>query len=216
MADFVFNIFTLNLADYHNLVLYVQLIIIIITLFWLYFIFCNKHSSCRYKFSGRLRLEVIWTVMPIMVLILTGHASLSGLYNRDALIKTDLNLKITGYQWYWGYGIPEIQLYFDSFCQKASNIYFFAERDLLVLPFDQKISCFMTSNDVIHAWTLPSLGVKIDALPGRLNFFSFINSFPRVIIGQCRELCGAYHSWMPIYVEFTSATLFKEWLKTFY
>lgn len=88
----------------------------------------------------------------------------------------------------------------------------YGESEWLVLPFKYKISRFLSAHDVIHAWTLPSLGLKIDAIPGRLNFFSFIRRTPGVLIGQCRELCGAYHAWIPIYLEFTSLNLFVEWL----
>lgn len=137
------------------------------------------------------------------------------LYNIEIFnFSRNLALKVIGNQWYWEYSYPEFLIQVPRYPFQMSEHFRLGECDLLVLPFRVKVRALISSNDVLHSWALPSLGFKLDACPGRLNFIIFLTQLPGIHIGQCRELCGSLHSWMPIIVEFTSVALFIEWLKT--
>jgi cytochrome c oxidase subunit 2 len=158
-------------------------------------------------------LEVIWTVFPALILIFLGVPRLELLYKLEGnFLKPDLIVKVIGHQWYWEYNFTEFDLSFDSFTTK-NGIFRLAEvSEKLVLPFNTKIQLLVTRRDVIHSFSLPNLRVKSDATPGRLNLVNLICKFPSLQIGICSELCGTLHSNMSIVVEFTSVSLFKEWL----
>ena len=152
-------------------------------------------------------LETMWTILPSFLLVWLALPSLRLLYLLDEQRRTGLILKATGHQWYWSYEIP--------LCDRGSfDSYIIPERDLevgeyrllevdnrAVVPYQIETTVIATSADVLHAWALPSIGVKIDAVPGRLNRFSIFVEKPGVYYGQCSEICGANHSFMPIVVE---------------
>lgn len=166
------------------------------------------------QFNHSIFLELLWTLLPIIALILLGFPSLKALYMSERFLsKNTLGLKVLGHQWYWEYRIPEFIINFNCYLSTRPLLYRFGETDLLVLPFSCLIRRLISSHDVLHSWCLPSLGFKIDACPGRLNYFIIRSSTPSSIIGQCSELCGAYHSWIPIQLEFTSVRLFTNYLK---
>lgn len=204
--------FTKEMDHYNNMVIYIELFIALRVLVFVYVCFVSKYW--QQNFRHWVALELIWTVFPIVVLLFLGLPSLKILYITEIFnFTSSLNLKVTGHQWYWEYRIPEFIYNLDSYPFLDREYFRLGECDLLVLPFNCKIRSLMTSYDVLHSWALPSLGFKIDACPGRINFFIFISHYPRVHIGQCSELCGAYHSWIPIIIEFTSISLFLEWIK---
>nr|YP_009113891.1 cytochrome c oxidase subunit II [Gastrocopta cristata]AGC52856.1 cytochrome c oxidase subunit II [Gastrocopta cristata] len=168
---------------------------------------------CLNKFSSRATheaqlLEIFWTIIPALLLIWLALPSLRLLFLLDEQGSNGLILKATGHQWYWSYEIPSSGTdSFDSYMvqeQALTN----GEFRLLevdnrpVLPYSNEISVLTTSSDVIHAWALPSMGVKMDAVPGRLNMMGLYSLTPGVFYGQCSEICGANHSYMPIVVEF--------------
>lgn len=194
----------------------VELNIILSVLFIVIFRILNVNRSII--FTSWIILETLWTLIPVLILILIGIPSLKLIYNTEALfIKNSINLKISAHQWYWTYSFTDLKFKINAFPTVIYSIYKFGEsRDVLILPFNQKISALITSRDVLHAWTLPSAGLKMDAVPGRLNLIFFIRLIPRVLVGQCRELCGAFHSWIPIYLEFSSISLFKQWVRNFW
>lgn len=167
------------------------------------------------ELSHWIVLELLWTLAPVVVLVFLGFPSLKALYTIENYSFNNISLKILGHQWYWEYSMPELRFRMDCYPRKEAILYRIGETDTLILPFMCKVRRLISSQDVIHSWCLPSLGFKLDACPGRLNYFMLNSLNCSFIIGQCSELCGAYHSWIPIKVEFTCATLFSSFLKTF-
>lgn len=167
------------------------------------------------QFTHWVILEIFWTIIPIGVLIILALPSLKNLYISEFFLTNNkLNLKILGHQWYWEYRLTELSFNKDCYPLNKADLYRIGEADLLRLPFNCSVRSLISSQDVIHSWSLPSIGFKVDACPGRLNYFVFFSHCNGVIIGQCSELCGAYHSWIPIYVETTRINIFLNWLKT--
>nr|YP_010373190.1 cytochrome c oxidase subunit II [Cadlina koreana]UPI11656.1 cytochrome c oxidase subunit II [Cadlina koreana] len=156
------------------------------------------------------RLETVWTIVPAILLIWLALPSLRLLYLLDEQSGKGIILKATGHQWYWSYEIPlSNNGSFDSYMVPENDLnegdYRLLEVDnRAVIPFGMETTVIATSADVLHAWTLPSMGVKMDAVPGRLNSMSMFMEKPGVYYGQCSEICGANHSFMPIVVEAVS------------
>jgi len=187
---------------FNNLVLLLELIIYVRTIVILFVVSINKTWNRSIK-NWRL-LEIIWTIFPAFILIFIGIPSISLLYSSEKE-RVTFNLKIVGHQWYWEYSFPEFERTQQSLPAYLVEYYRMLESDLLILPFCCQIQGLITSQDVLHSWCVNSLGFKFDACPGRLNYFIFERSFPGVMFGQCSELCGSFHSWMPIYIEFVSS-----------
>nr|YP_003495118.1 cytochrome c oxidase subunit II [Platevindex mortoni]ADD37173.1 cytochrome c oxidase subunit II [Platevindex mortoni]UZH97745.1 cytochrome c oxidase subunit 2 [Platevindex mortoni] len=167
------------------------------------------------KFSTRTmheaqQLETIWTVVPALLLIWLALPSLRLLYLLDESSSNGIVLKSTGHQWYWSYEIPSIGVEsFDSYMIQEPDLntgdYRLLEVDnRATVPYNMNTTVITTSADVLHAWALPSVGVKMDAVPGRLNSMGMFVEKPGVYYGQCSEICGANHSFMPIVVEAVS------------
>nr|WRW10870.1 cytochrome c oxidase subunit 2 [Melampus sincaporensis] len=167
------------------------------------------------KFSDRSvheaqRLETVWTIVPALLLIWLALPSLRLLYLLDEQADSSVILKSVGHQWYWSYEIPSIGVEsFDSYMLPEEELQNGEYRLLEVdnrasVPYNVNTTVICTSADVLHAWTLPSMGVKMDAVPGRLNSMNMYAQLPGVYYGQCSEICGANHSFMPIVVEAVS------------
>nr|WGU49399.1 cytochrome c oxidase subunit 2 [Cylas formicarius]WGU49412.1 cytochrome c oxidase subunit 2 [Cylas formicarius]WGU49425.1 cytochrome c oxidase subunit 2 [Cylas formicarius]WGU49438.1 cytochrome c oxidase subunit 2 [Cylas formicarius]WGU49451.1 cytochrome c oxidase subunit 2 [Cylas formicarius] len=173
------------------------------------------------KFNHRFFLqnqtmELIWTIMPIMILIMIALPSLRLLYIMDELNKPALSIKIIGHQWYWTYEYSDLQNFnYDSYMIPQNNFNFrlLDVDNRMVIPFNTYIRLLITSEDVIHSWALPSAGLKIDATPGRLNQANMFINRTGIFFGQCSEICGSNHSFMPIVVESISSNFFLKWLK---
>ena len=152
-------------------------------------------------------LEIVWTVIPALILVWLALPSLRLLYLLDEQSNRGIVLKAVGHQWYWSYEIPVLDnANFDSYIVPEDELkdgeYRLLEVDnRAVIPFEIETTVITTSADVLHAWTLPSIGVKIDAVPGRLNRMRMFVEKPGVFYGQCSEICGANHSFIPIVVE---------------
>lgn len=163
-------------------------------------------------------LETVWTVVPMFILLFMAFPSLYLLYLMEDVSNPSLTVKVVGHQWYWEYQYSNSWLNhsFDSYMvHEKSNSPLFYSLDVdnrLVLPTLSNILFLITSADVIHSWTVPSLGIKTDAIPGRLNYLSTNVPFSGVFYGQCREICGSNHSFMPIVVEFIPAQHFVNYL----
>nr|YP_009317673.1 cytochrome c oxidase subunit II [Melophus lathami]AOY34846.1 cytochrome c oxidase subunit II [Melophus lathami] len=162
-------------------------------------------------------IELIWTILPAMVLITLALPSLRILYMMDEINEPDLTMKAIGHQWYWTYEYTDVKdLTFDSYMIPTTDLPLGHFRLLevdhrAIVPMNSTIRVIVTADDVIHSWAVPSLAVKTDAIPGRLNQTSFFASRPGVFYGQCSEICGANHSFMPIVVESTSLADFESW-----
>nr|YP_009104402.1 cytochrome c oxidase subunit II [Lissemys scutata]AFC17509.1 cytochrome c oxidase subunit II [Lissemys scutata] len=162
-------------------------------------------------------VEMIWTILPAIVLITIALPSLRVLYLMDEINNPYLTVKAIGHQWYWSYEYTDYEnLEFDSYMvptQDLPNGHFrLLEVDhRMVIPMDSPIRMLITSEDVLHSWAMPSMGVKTDAIPGRLNQTTFTVTRPGIFYGQCSEICGANHSFMPIMVESVPLKHFENW-----
>nr|ACJ36165.1 cytochrome oxidase subunit II [Cheirogaleus medius] len=163
-------------------------------------------------------VETVWTILPAVILILIALPSLRILYMMDEITTPSLTLKTMGHQWYWSYEYTDYEnLCFDSYMTPSSDLKPGELRLLevdnrVVLPTEMSIRMLISSEDVLHSWTVPSLGVKTDAIPGRLNQATLMTSRPGIYYGQCSEICGANHSFMPIVLELVPLKHFEEWL----
>nr|QBL75765.1 cytochrome c oxidase subunit II [Lambis lambis] len=176
----------------------------------------NKYT-CRSLVEGQ-EIETIWTIIPALILIFLALPSLRLLYLLDEVGDCNLTVKSIGHQWYWSYEYSDfLNIEFDSYMVPTNELekgdFRLLEVDhRVVLPTQTDIRVLVTSADVIHSWTVPSLGIKADAIPGRLNQLSFFIKYPGVFYGQCSEICGANHSFMPIVVEAIPLENFMEWV----
>lgn len=163
-------------------------------------------------------LETIWTILPAVFLIFLGLPSLRLLYLLDEVGPCALTIKSVGHQWYWSYEYSDfLNIEFDSYIVPSDELergqFRLLEVDhRAVVPVNANIRVLVSSADVIHSWTVPSLGVKADAIPGRLNQLSLFIQYPGVFYGQCSEICGANHSFMPIVLEAVEINDFVGWV----
>nr|QHI42910.1 cytochrome c oxidase subunit II [Trachinus draco] len=162
-------------------------------------------------------IEIIWTVLPAITLILIALPSLRILYLMDEINAPHLTIKAMGHQWYWSYEYTDYEdLGFDSYMIPTQDLapgqFRLLEADhRMVIPVESPIRVLVSAEDVLHSWAVPALGVKMDAVPGRLNQTALIASRPGVFYGQCSEICGANHSFMPIVVEAVPLGHFENW-----
>nr|AXI98794.1 cytochrome c oxidase subunit 2 [Pseudoniphargus sp. 6-Morocco A] len=171
-----------------------------------------------YKFTDRLLLqsqitEIVWTMLPVFILLSIALPSLQALYLLDDPFSPNISIKAIGHQWYWSYEYSDFQnIEFDSYMVPNSSNRLLDTDNSLVLPTHTQIRMIATASDVIHSWAVPSLGVKADAIPGRLNQLMFIINRPGLFFGQCSEICGANHSFMPIKIEAVPMSSFLNWI----
>nr|AVP25618.1 cytochrome c oxidase subunit II [Paradoxophyla palmata] len=162
-------------------------------------------------------IEMVWTIMPAIILIVIALPSLRILYLMDEISSPDITVKTIGHQWYWSYEYSDFaNLNFDSYMTPTKDLtpgqFRLLEVDnRMITPIGMATRTIITADDVLHSWAVPSLGVKMDAIPGRLNQASFLISRPGVYYGQCSEICGANHSFMPIVVEALPVSNFLNW-----
>lgn len=182
------------------------------------------------SFTHNSPVEVAWTVIPILVLVVIGAWSLPILFKQQEIPEGDINIKVTGYQWYWGYEYVDEGFGFDSFMIGDGKVlndeveaelieagysrdeFLLATDTAVVVPVGKTVVMQVTGADVIHSWTIPSFGVKQDAVPGRLGQLWFAAEREGVYFGQCSELCGKDHAYMPITVKVVSQEEYDAWL----
>nr|CBL58266.1 cytochrome c oxidase subunit 2 [Parapsectra bumasta] len=178
-------------------------------------LFFNQLNN-RFLLHGQT-IEVIWTILPAIVLLFIAFPSLRILYLLDEINNPSISLKTIGHQWYWSYEYSDfMNIEFDSYMNSSNNLNSFRLLDVdnrIILPINNQIRILVTASDVLHSWTIPSLGVKIDANPGRLNQTNFFINRPGLFFGQCSEICGANHSFMPIVIESVPSNFFVKWIK---
>nr|YP_010488008.1 cytochrome c oxidase subunit II [Parupeneus heptacantha]UNZ12681.1 cytochrome c oxidase subunit II [Parupeneus heptacantha] len=194
------------------------MIVFLISTFVLYIIVAMVTTKLTNKFLlDSQEIEIIWTVLPAVILIFIALPSLRILYLMDEINDPHLTIKAVGHQWYWSYEYTDYEdLAFDAYMVPTADLtpgqFRLLEADhRMVVPFNSPIRVLITAEDVLHSWAVPSLGVKMDAVPGRLNQTAFIASRPGVFYGQCSEICGANHSFMPIVVEAVPLNHFEDW-----
>nr|AMR36547.1 cytochrome c oxidase subunit II [Eremias grammica] len=165
-------------------------------------------------------VEMVWTILPAIILILIALPSLRILYLMDEINNPHLTIKAVGHQWYWSYEYTDYEnLLFDSYMiptqQLPAGGFRLLEVDhRVVIPMESPIRVLISAEDVLHSWAVPALGVKTDAVPGRLNQTTLITSYPGLFYGQCSEICGSNHSFMPIVVESAPLKFFENWSNT--
>nr|APX40917.1 cytochrome c oxidase subunit 2 [Phyllotreta cruciferae] len=207
-----------QLSYFHDHTMMILTIITILISYLIFTILINKFSH-RYLLEGQT-IEIIWTILPSIILIFIAIPSLRLIYILDEINNPLISIKTTGHQWYWSYEYSDFKkIEFDSYMlPNNENNYQFRLLDVdnrVIIPFQSNIRMLVTAADVIHSWTIPSLGVKIDALPGRLNQINFFCNQPGLFFGQCSEICGANHSFMPIVLESISSSYFLKWITNF-
>jgi len=185
------------------------------------FRFNSRRNPTPARFTHNTKLEIAWTLIPVLILIVMGSFSLPILFKQLEVPTPDLTIKATGNQWYWSYYYPENDFSFDSLIlgkdELAAHGYgpelnLLATDTSVVVPVDKVVHMLVTGADVIHAWTIPAFAVKIDAVPGRLNETWFRAEKEGIYFGQCSELCGKNHSYMPITVKVVSQEAYDAWL----
>ena len=208
--------------DFHTELLWITTIItlfVLILLLICIFRFNEKANPVPSKTSHNTVLEVVWTVLPIIILVIIAIPSYRLLFFMDRTAESEMTLKIIGNQWFWSYEYPDQEISFDSLATPDDQIdvakgqHRLLEVDKhVVVPVDTTIRLLFTATDVIHAWTVPAFGVKLDNMPGRINESWMKIEKEGRYYGQCSELCGVDHSFMPIVVDVVSKEKFKEWV----
>ena len=187
------------------------------------FKFHRSRNETPGTFTHHSVLEVAWTVIPVGILVVIGAFSLPILFKQQEIPEADITIKVTGYQWYWGYEYVDHDFGFDSvMLQKdeladygyAPDEYLLATDTAVVVPVGATVVMQLTGADVIHSWTIPAFGVKQDAVPGRLAELWFAAEKEGVYFGQCSELCGQAHAYMPITVKVVSQEQYDAWLSS--
>nr|YP_010131039.1 cytochrome c oxidase subunit II [Metaphycus eriococci]QPZ53228.1 cytochrome c oxidase subunit II [Metaphycus eriococci] len=206
-----------NLISFHDHSMIIIMMIIILIFYILFFMFFNKFMD-RFMFEGQL-IEIIWTLVPVLFLLFLAIPSLKILYLTDEVYNPYLSVKVLGHQWYWSYEYSDFkELIFDSFMiNDLSEKFIFRLLDVdnrMVIPMNLNMRILISSLDVIHSFTIPSIGIKVDAIPGRLNQINMNVNRPGLYYGQCSEICGVNHSFMPIVVESNSIKNFLLWVES--
>ena len=193
-------------------------ILVLLLLLIVAFRFNSSRNPIASTTTHNTLVEVLWTVIPVILLIVIAIPSFRLLYVSETIPKADLTIKAIGNQWYWSYEYPDYgDIVFDANMLNDDELsdpkLRLLETDTqIVVPINKVVKLQITSNDVLHAWTIPAFGVKMDAVPGRLNETWFKANQEGVFYGQCSELCGPKHSFMPINVKVVSEKEFQEWI----
>nr|YP_009002072.1 cytochrome c oxidase subunit II [Pseudocellus gertschi]AGL11934.1 cytochrome c oxidase subunit II [Pseudocellus gertschi] len=203
-----------QLTFFHD---HTMMILILITIIVGYIMLNSTMNSMsnRFLLQGQ-EIELIWTILPAIILISIAFPSLRLLYLMDESFNPLMTIKISGHQWYWSYEYPDFSPQeIESYMLPLSDSQQFRLLDVdnrTVVPNNTQIRMLVTSSDVIHSWTIPALGVKVDAVPGRLNQLITLTKRPSIMFGQCSEICGANHSFMPIVMESVNIKNFIKWI----
>nr|YP_010567898.1 cytochrome c oxidase subunit II [Faxonius propinquus]UZC55661.1 cytochrome c oxidase subunit II [Faxonius propinquus] len=207
-----------QLIFFHDHTMVVLILIVTFVGYIMFYLFFNFLVN-RYLLESQ-EVEIIWTILPAIILIFIAFPSLRLLYLLDEINNPSITLKTIGHQWYWSYEYSDfLELEFDSYMIGTMDLSKSGFRLLdvdnrVVLPMNSQVRMLVSAADVIHSWTVPALGMKADAIPGRLNQISFFINRPGLFFGQCSEICGANHSFMPIVVESVSVNSFLDWVSS--
>jgi cytochrome c oxidase subunit 2 len=210
--------------QFHNLILMPIItaitLLVLGLLIWIVVRYNKKANPVPAKFSHNTTIEIIWTVVPVLILMVIAIFSFRLLFHYNNMPKPYMTVKATGYQWYWGYEYPDqkiseiVSLPLSKEQADAKKVpYLLAADKAMVVPVNQVVRVQVTGADVIHAFALPAFGLKIDAIPGRLNETWFKAEKTGIYYGQCSELCGVDHSNMPIEIHVVSQAQFDSWVK---
>nr|YP_063375.1 cytochrome c oxidase subunit II [Pteronarcys princeps]AAT76650.1 cytochrome c oxidase subunit II [Pteronarcys princeps] len=207
-----------QLTYFHDHALLILIIITVLVSYVMATLFYNSNLD-RFLLDGQT-IETVWTILPAITLLFIALPSLRLLYLLDEVAYPTLTLKTIGHQWYWSYEYSDfLNIEFDSYMTPYNEMGLEGFRLLdvdnrAVLPMNTEIRILVTAADVLHSWTVPALGVKVDATPGRLNQTHFTLLRPGLFFGQCSEICGANHSFMPIVIESVPTNIFINWVSS--
>ena len=211
-----------RLTSFHDMLLWI-ISAIVLFVFVLLAYTCWRFAEARNPVPSRRShhtiLEVAWTAVPVLILVIIAIPSFKLLYYMDVVPETGMTIKATGHQWYWSYDYPDNGNFtFDSYMIAAADLQpgqlrLLETDNRLVVPVDTSIRIQTTADDVVHSWAMPQFGIKVDAIPGRLNEMWFNVEQPGTYYGQCSELCGVNHGFMPITIEAVSKEAFEAWVK---
>lgn len=213
-----------QIIDFHNLLLYIIFGIAAFVLLLLVYVVLryNRHVNKNpSKVTHNLMLEIVWTVIPIIILAVIVVPSFRLLYYTDRIENPDMTLKVTGYQWYWGYEYPDHEgINFLSYMipdedidPSKGQVRLLSTDNPVVLPINKNIQILTYGGDVLHSFAVPALGVKMDTVPGRVNETWFRITKPGIYYGQCSELCGKNHAYMPIEIHAVTEEEFNAWVE---
>jgi cytochrome c oxidase subunit II len=210
-----------DIEDFHRFVLYIIVAICALVLgllLWIIIRYNHRSNPVPGKVTHNTLLEVAWTIVPVIILVVIAIPSFKLLYYEADIPPSDVTIKAIGHQWYWSYQYPTPNFQFDSVGLSDADALKKGEPRLLgvdnvvVVPVNKVVKVLTTGSDVIHSWALPAFGVKMDAIPGRLNVTWFKATAEGTYYGQCSELCGARHAYMPIEVKVVSQAAFEAWV----
>jgi cytochrome c oxidase subunit 2 len=227
------SIMMTGIVDLHHYV-FTFLVAVLAFVVWLFFrilyLFHEKRNQVTFSIPNATVTEIVWTVVPMAILVAIAIPSFTLLYTQDELINPEITLKVIGHQWYWSYEYSDYAsdelddrgfLSFDSFMLPDANLtpeqpFRLLEVDEpVVLPINTHVRIIVTAADVLHSWAVPALGVKMDAVPGRLNQTSVFITEPGRYFGQCSEICGENHGFMPIVVKAVGLNNYLDWLSDY-
>lgn len=202
----------------------ITVITIFVCLLMLYVIvrYNAKRNPVPSKFTHNTPIEILWTLVPVLVLVFIGSFSLPALFDQVEIPPADVTVKVTGNQWYWSYAYPDAEVAFDSVMLDKKDLaaagyaesdYLLAVDNAMVVPVNKVIKVEMTGADVIHAWAVPAFAVMHSAVPGRLGETWFKATQEGIYFGQCTALCGQRHAYMPIAVKVVSDAAYATWLE---
>ncbi len=217
-----------GMLSFHNYLMFFVIVIGTVVMWMLYYSIKNfdrEINKIPTKFTHSSLLEIVWTIIPAVILVLIAIPSFSLLYSLDELIDPSVTLKIIGNQWYWSYEYSDYSgfvsddndLCFDSYMISTNDLEIGTFRLLevdnrIVLPINTHIRLLITAADVLHSWAVPSFAIKVDACPGRLSQASLFIKREGVYYGQCSEICGVNHGFMPIVVKGVNVNSYIVWL----
>ena len=209
-----------SVVGLHNIILIVMTLVTLFVLFLLFYVsfrFSAKRNPIPSTRTHNTVVEVLWTAIPIVILVVLAIPSFKLLYQQEKSENYDMTVKVIGHQWYWEYEYPDHgDFYFESYMVQEQDL---EEGDLrlltvdnpLVIPANKNIQILITAGDVLHSWAVPSMGLKTDAVPGRLNETWVNVKEPGIYRGQCSEICGSGHGFMPVVVKVLPEREFMAW-----
>ena len=209
-----------SVVGLHNIILIVMTLVTLFVLFLLFYVsfrFSAKRNPIPSTTTHNTVVEVLWTAIPIVILVVLAIPSFKLLYQQEKSENYDMTVKVIGHQWYWEYEYPDHgDFYFESYMIQDEDL---KEGDLrlltvdnpLVIPANKNVQILITAGDVLHSWAVPSMGLKTDAVPGRLNETWVNVKEPGIYRGQCSEICGSGHGFMPVVVKVLPEREFMAW-----
>ncbi|HEX6115359.1 MAG TPA: cytochrome c oxidase subunit II [Geminicoccaceae bacterium] len=211
-----------RIESLHDLLLFITVAISVFVLALLAYV-CIRYRADRNPVPSRRThntvIEIAWTAIPVLILVVIAIPSFKLLYFMDRAVNPEMTLKAVGHQWYWSYEYPDNgDFTFDAYMiadedLQEGQLRLFDVDNRVVLPVETDVRLLTTATDVLHSWAVPALGVKLDAVPGKINETWLRINRPGIYYGQCSELCGAYHGFMPVMIEAVSKEEFEAWVQ---